>query len=594
MDRHFHLLPSDVNNMAQDFGNSLSKAKTINIGSTPTNLTNSIGRSDKFDYLRVNLSGRSSFNLKLTKLKANADLALFNGVGQLVAQSRKAKKASETIATVLEGGTYFIRVSAGKRDFTSYRLSINANTITPDPPANTAPVFGTNNFMAISRNWSGVITSSSLKAIDGQQNSSQLVYTLTNLPKQGKLFLNGVALGLNSTFTQADVDSNRLSYKQSSIKELANLGPASNRALISPKVAGNNVVWSAYDGQDYEIYLYNKTTGITQITNDTVDDLDVQIGSNLVWRKGTGTAAEIYFYDGSTQTTRRVTNNSLEDKAPQLSGNRIVWERVFSATDSDIYYSVDGGLTSNAVDTTGVKDTNPLISGSRFVFQRDAAGVNAGDGIYLYSLSGPTATSLGKIADESTSYTLGLNDISEAGISWTRKYSTESDVVYYNGSSSTVINSSTSFDDKNPLVSDSPFVAFERTEVASGATSIQLTNFTNPSLPTTTKLSNNSAVGLQGISGTNVLWWGQDAATGSYDMYLYNGVKGQTTRLSSASPFDNHGSISGNNAAWVSFDGSTYNKVLFYDGNVTNDAFGFTVSDGVGGSKAGTFNFNIS
>ena len=39
-----------------------------------------------------------------------------------------------------------------------------------------------------------------------------VVYTLTSLPANGQLFLNGVALGLGDTFTQTDVDNNLLTY----------------------------------------------------------------------------------------------------------------------------------------------------------------------------------------------------------------------------------------------------------------------------------------------------------------------------------------------------------------------------------------------
>ena len=51
-----------------------------------------------------------------------------------------------------------------------------------------------------------------LKATDAEQNSSQLVYTLTRLPEAGLLKLNGDRLKAGGTFTQADIDAGRLVY----------------------------------------------------------------------------------------------------------------------------------------------------------------------------------------------------------------------------------------------------------------------------------------------------------------------------------------------------------------------------------------------
>ena len=51
-----------------------------------------------------------------------------------------------------------------------------------------------------------------LSTTDVDTAPSQLVYTLTSLASHGVLRLDGIELGLNDTFTQADIDAGRLSY----------------------------------------------------------------------------------------------------------------------------------------------------------------------------------------------------------------------------------------------------------------------------------------------------------------------------------------------------------------------------------------------
>jgi len=93
----------------KDFGKNRQKATLANITAQPQFLKNTIGGSDRADFLRFNLSSRSSIQVTLKKLKANADLTLLNGSGQLVLQSKQKGKKNEAIATTLEAGSYFLQ-----------------------------------------------------------------------------------------------------------------------------------------------------------------------------------------------------------------------------------------------------------------------------------------------------------------------------------------------------------------------------------------------------------------------------------------------------------------------------------------------------
>jgi len=57
------------------------------------------------------------------------------------------------------------------------------------------------------------ITSALLTAIDQDNTTVQRQYILTSLPTQGNLLLNNRFLGVGSTFTQDDIDNNRLTYR---------------------------------------------------------------------------------------------------------------------------------------------------------------------------------------------------------------------------------------------------------------------------------------------------------------------------------------------------------------------------------------------
>ena len=59
----------------------------------------------------------------------------------------------------------------------------------------------------------GAITRSELNVADIDNTTSEITYTITALPSNGTLILNGVAMTVNDTFTQADIDNSRLVYQ---------------------------------------------------------------------------------------------------------------------------------------------------------------------------------------------------------------------------------------------------------------------------------------------------------------------------------------------------------------------------------------------
>jgi Calpain family cysteine protease/Bacterial pre-peptidase C-terminal domain len=119
-------------------GNSISKARGINITSAPQAFTDWVGKRDKNDFYTFSLSGRSSFNLTLSGLSANADVRLQKGSGEVIAAShngfRRAKRRqaapnnNDYISATLDAGTYYIRVyPVGGKTNTNYNLTVSGN-----------------------------------------------------------------------------------------------------------------------------------------------------------------------------------------------------------------------------------------------------------------------------------------------------------------------------------------------------------------------------------------------------------------------------------------------------------------------------------
>ena len=98
------------------------------------------------------------------------------------------------------------------------------------------------------------------------------------------------------------------------------------------------------DSPDYEIYLYNvNTKEYLNISNNTIDDKYPQINKDggIVWQGYDGQDWEIFFYSPGNNTTYQITNNQLNDEYPQINDlNQIVWTRTEANGSPRIYYSL--------------------------------------------------------------------------------------------------------------------------------------------------------------------------------------------------------------------------------------------------------------
>ncbi|MDY0149069.1 MAG: hypothetical protein RBT03_03170 [Kiritimatiellia bacterium] len=127
---------------------------------------------------------------------------------------------------------------------------------------------------------------------------------------------------------------------------------------LGPHIHGNELVFQAWDGHDYEIYHYRFDTGeIKQLTNNQFDDTHPVVwDGEVAWIAHPTINAEIFHYrDG---VIRKISDTSQDNGPPSIWQGRVVWQG-YDDTDLEIYY-FDGRrtikLTSNTWD-----DVNPVI-----------------------------------------------------------------------------------------------------------------------------------------------------------------------------------------------------------------------------------------
>ncbi|MBW4520762.1 MAG: pre-peptidase C-terminal domain-containing protein [Scytolyngbya sp. HA4215-MV1] len=125
--------------MTDNAGNTLGTARAISLNASVQTFTDAINPTDPIDIYRFSLGIRSSLNLFVNNLAANAKLELLDGGGNLVSvngvpqQSDNAGTFAESINTILNPGVYYIRVTPVGGASTAYTLGANIqNSIQPD------------------------------------------------------------------------------------------------------------------------------------------------------------------------------------------------------------------------------------------------------------------------------------------------------------------------------------------------------------------------------------------------------------------------------------------------------------------------------
>lgn len=112
-------------------GNRIGRAKAIALAEVNRSYQDWVGKGDRDDFYQFRLHQRSSVQLSLSGLQANADLALLSG-SKVVRRSLRSGRQAETIRETLPAGTYYVRVNQQTGN-TRYTLSTIAVPVRPMP-----------------------------------------------------------------------------------------------------------------------------------------------------------------------------------------------------------------------------------------------------------------------------------------------------------------------------------------------------------------------------------------------------------------------------------------------------------------------------
>ncbi|MDJ0568856.1 MAG: carbohydrate-binding protein [Pleurocapsa sp. MO_192.B19] len=211
----------------------------------------------------------------------------------------------------------------------------------------------------------------------------------------------------------------------------------------NPQVSDGNVAWLSYEGEpnyhyypDNAIYLYDGTSTTRLTDADTViNEFDLS-GNQLAWSDSDGKDSEIYFYDGTGVT--QLTRNSLSESSPQISGNNIVWS-AYDEGDSEIYL-YDGSEVTQLTDNN-TYDSSPQISGNNVVWSGDDGNDSE---IYLYNGSETIQITNNDTGDHSL-------QISGNNIVWSGNDGNDSEIYFYNGSEIIQLTDNDTYD-SNPQI----------------------------------------------------------------------------------------------------------------------------------------------
>lgn len=145
--------------------------------------------------------------------------------------------------------------------------------------------------------------------------------------------------------------------------------------VLNPNVHGNELVYQAWDGMDYEIYLYDFSTGANNpVTSNPFDDLNPVVwNGSVAWVANPTVNPEIFLYEEGRII--KISTDSTENAAPSIWNGRVVWQGLDTDGDLEIYY-FDGRrtikLTSNAWDDIAPKICDGVIVWSSYVDNWDA------------------------------------------------------------------------------------------------------------------------------------------------------------------------------------------------------------------------------
>jgi len=138
-----------------------------------------------------------------------------------------------------------------------------------------------------------------------------------------------------------------------------------------PQINDNNdVVWMGYDGNDYEIYMYEWLIDwVWQITDNSYDDYNPMINNNgdIAWQGREGSEYQILFYENDTDTIWEISSSApgshYNAMKPDLNDEGdIVWEEYNGSVYHILLYKNSTGDIIQLTADIAVNNYNPRIN----------------------------------------------------------------------------------------------------------------------------------------------------------------------------------------------------------------------------------------
>jgi len=233
---------------------------------------------------------------------------------------------------------------------------------------NDEQVIATNTGLTIAENATGtVISNTMLLSSDVDNTTSQLVYTVSSVTANGTLRRSGTELALNSTFTQADINSGILTYDHNGSETTSDsfsfsvddgAGTASTGTFnfaITPANDNTPVITSNGAGATASISIAENTTAVTTVTA-TDGDLPAQ---TLTYTIVGGADSALFVINTSTGVLAFVSGRNREANTDvNLDG---IYDVTVEASDGTLTDTQSISVTITDVDefdVGAVSDTN--------------------------------------------------------------------------------------------------------------------------------------------------------------------------------------------------------------------------------------------
>ena len=193
---------NDAPTAGANLGLTLAEGATVVLNGTRLKTNDVDSTTAQLVYTVTNLPAHGTLSLNGAALETNGTFTQADlDAGRITYTHDSSENFTDNFKFTVSDGPYALSDA-------TFALTIT--------PVNDAPTAGANLGLTLAEGATAIINGTRLKTNDVDNTTAQLVYTMTNLSAHGTVNLNGAALAVNGTFTQADVDAGRISYTHDS------------------------------------------------------------------------------------------------------------------------------------------------------------------------------------------------------------------------------------------------------------------------------------------------------------------------------------------------------------------------------------------